>query len=116
MILLADDNPVVREATSRLLRLMGCEVDCVCDGVAAIEAAGRRAYDIILLDIQMPVMGGVEAAAIICRQSGGRKAPARIVVISAEADGLEFDPESGIESMITKPIRASDLRQLLRIS
>ena len=95
---------------------MGCEVDCVCDGVAAIEAASRRTYEIILLDIQMPVMGGVEAAGIIYRQSEGRNAPARIVMISAEDGGLEFDPESGIESMITKPIRASDLRQLLRIS
>ncbi len=64
-LLLADDNPVNCRLATIILERGGHKVDAVPDGLRAVEALHRQRYDLVLLDVQMPVMGGLEAAARI---------------------------------------------------
>jgi signal transduction histidine kinase len=77
-ILLAEDHPVNRRLVDLILRPMGWELTMVENGAEAVEAAGQRPFDVILLDMQMPVMSGIEAARLI-KAGGGPNAatPAR---------------------------------------
>src|SRR3954454_1824411 len=81
-ILLAEDSDTARFLTAALLKKMGCEVDAVEHGEEALYEALRRSYDIIVLDIEMPVMDGVAAARAI-RASGGAAAATPIMALSA---------------------------------
>src|SRR5262245_56694152 len=84
-ILLADDNVGLRTAIGRLLEGLGHSVEAVPDGREAVAAAARRDYDLAILDVQMPGMGGFEAARALRRGGPGGRAP-RIV-------GLSGDPQ-----------------------
>ena len=103
-ILVADDDAVLRAAVRGLLRGLGHRVEAVADGEAAIEKAAGSRFDLILLDVQMPGVGGIEAAEAIRR---GR--PSRIVGISAERVGREALRASGFDDFLVKPARIADL-------
>jgi CheY-like chemotaxis protein len=108
-ILFADDSAVLRKSMGGLLRSRGFVVDCVADGLEAVEAVNRTTYDLILLDIQMPGMGGIEAASLI-RSLGGTKS--RVFAVSAEPDGIEISEQAGIDGILAKPIRAREIERL----
>jgi CheY-like chemotaxis protein len=103
-ILVAEDNGVLRASIRGLLGGLGHRVEAVADGEAAIEAAAGSRFDLIILDIQMPGVGGIEAAEAIRR---GR--PSRIVGISAERVGREALRASGFDDFLDKPVRIGDL-------
>jgi len=81
-ILFAEDSDAARTLTAALLTKMGCEVDAVEHGEHALTHASEHTYDLILLDIEMPVMDGVCAARKI-RELGGRPANVPIMALSA---------------------------------
>jgi CheY-like chemotaxis protein len=105
-VLFADDNAVLRASVPAMLRALGHRTDVVRNGLEAVDAASRGEYDVVLLDVQMPVMGGLEAAGLIARGRGRRP---RIVAVSADPGGEAVDGAFGIDAVLGKPLRLAAL-------
>jgi two-component system, sensor histidine kinase and response regulator len=104
-ILLAEDNEVNQKVATRVLERLGYRADVVGDGAAALDAWEKRSYDLILMDCQMPVLDGYEAAREIRRrEEGGRRIP--IVALTAHAMvGAEAACRAaGMDDYVVKPI------------
>ncbi len=114
-ILLAEDNDVNRMLVSRVLAQSGHHVDEAGDGREALQAAMRADYDVILMDMQMPVMDGMEATRAI-RALPGPAARVPIVALTADAmpDHRQTYLDAGIDDLLTKPIDWGLLNKTLR--
>ncbi len=113
-ILLAEDNVVNQKLALRLLHQMGYRADVASNGVEAIESIERQHYDVVLMDVQMPEMDGLEASRrIVTRWPNGERP--RIVAMTANA--MQGDREqclaAGMDDYITKPIRVERLVEAL---
>jgi len=108
-ILLAEDNAVNQKLALRLLEQMGYHADAVWNGAEAVAVAAQQAYDVILMDVQMPEMDGLEATRRIVAQSPARRA--RIIGLTANA--MQGDREmclaAGMNDYITKPIHLNEI-------
>jgi signal transduction histidine kinase/CheY-like chemotaxis protein/putative methionine-R-sulfoxide reductase with GAF domain len=109
-ILLAEDNVVNQKLALRLLQQMGYRADLAGNGIEAIESIDRQPYDVVLMDVQMPEMDGLEASRrIVARWPGGERP--RIVAMTANA--MHGDREAclaaGMDDYVTKPIRVDQL-------
>ena len=113
-ILLAEDNPVNQKLALRLLDRMGYRADVVENGNEAIAALEGAAYDVVLMDIQMPELDGLEATRRIRRRWPGGEGP-RIVAMTANAmDGdREACLDAGMDDYIAKPIAPEALQATL---
>jgi CheY-like chemotaxis protein/HPt (histidine-containing phosphotransfer) domain-containing protein len=113
-VLLAEDSGAARILTAALLGRMGCDVDAVEDGEEALACARSNHYDVIVLDIEMPVMDGVVAAREI-RALGGPKARTPIVAFSAFL--ADFSATGSIRSVfdetLSKPAGRNAIRRTL---
>jgi signal transduction histidine kinase/DNA-binding response OmpR family regulator len=109
-VLLAEDNPINALLARTLLNRMGGVVTLAQDGAEAIAAAAAAPFDLIFLDIRMPRLDGLEAAARI-RAGGGPSAAAPIVALTADAGQHErtLAFQAGMDDFITKPIDATRL-------
>ncbi len=109
-ILLAEDNVVNQKLALRLLQQMGYRADVASNGVEAIECIERQPYDVVLMDVQMPEMDGLEATRRICSSLRLGLRP-RIVAMTANA--MQGDREeclaAGMDDYVTKPIRVDQL-------
>ncbi|WP_158633486.1 response regulator [Tautonia sociabilis] len=105
-ILLAEDTPANQKLALAVLRRRGHRVDLAANGREAVELASRRRYDLILMDIQMPVMDGLQAAGAIRSLSGGSGPDVPIVALTAHAMKTDRDRclRSGMDGYIAKPI------------
>jgi|GEM_PF-2290574 len=113
-ILIAEDNHTNQKVLAMLLEKAGYRVDIVGNGVEAVDAVRKRPYDLVLMDVQMPEMNGVEATAAIRRFNDDR-ARTRIVAVTANAmpgDRQELI-EHGMDDYISKPIRPEHLASVL---
>jgi PAS domain S-box-containing protein len=114
-VLLAEDDLLNQKVTMTMLEKLGCFVDAVANGKEAISALERRHYDIVLMDMQMPEMDGLEATRIIRRRWKTAEQP---MIIALTAHALEGDQErcikSGMDSYIAKPIKMKDLKFALQ--
>jgi PAS domain S-box-containing protein len=113
-ILVAEDNPVNQALALAILRKMGYRADCVADGQEVLDALARRPYDLIFMDVQMPVMDGLEAT----QRIGEIMAPdARPRIIAMTANAMYGDRERclqyGMDDYISKPIRIEELREMV---
>ena len=111
-ILLAEDNKVNQMVTERMLNKLGYRIDVVANGIEVLQALERHAYDVILMDVLMPEMDGLEATrAIRKRWPDGPK------IIAMTASALEGDREecmrAGMDSYLSKPARIEDLKSAL---
>ena len=111
-ILVVEDDPVNQLVVSRILMDKGYSVNTACNGVEALEAYKRKHYDIILMDIQMPEMDGVEATKKIREiESAGDKKHTRIIALTAYA--LQGDRDKflaiGMDEYVPKPIKMDEL-------
>jgi len=113
-ILLAEDNVVNQKLALRLLQQMGYRADLASNGVEAIESVQRQTYDVVLMDVQMPEMDGLEASKAIAARWGARERP-RIVAMTANA--MQGDRDlciaAGMDDYVTKPIRVDALVEAL---
>lgn len=107
-ILLVEDNEINTLLTKTLLGEVGCQVDCVVNGALAVAAVEAEAYDLILMDMQMPVMDGLEATRRI-RQIEGPAS--RTPIIAMTANAMQSDQEAcfaaGMDDFVSKPIQPS---------
>jgi two-component system sensor histidine kinase/response regulator len=110
-ILLAEDSPVNQTVALRLLEKRGYSVTIAGDGRAALAALEKASFDIVLMDLQMPEMDGLEATAAIRvkEESTGRHIP----IVAMTAHALKGDQDrclaAGMDAYISKPIRTSEL-------
>ncbi|MGE3277123.1 MAG: ATP-binding protein [Vicinamibacterales bacterium] len=112
-VLLAEDNPVNQRVAALMLGRLGHEVEVASNGLEAIAAAGRRRFDAILMDCQMPMCDGFEATARIRSLPGGRGP----VIIAVTANAMSGDRErcldAGMDDHLPKPLRMDQLRDTL---
>ncbi len=109
-ILLAEDNLVNQKLATRILEQMGYRADLASNGKEALESVARQTYDVVLMDVQMPEMDGLEASRRINAQYPGGDRP-RIVAMTANAmqGDREMCLEAGMDDYIAKPIRVEQL-------
>ncbi len=115
-LLVAEDNPVNQRLAIRLLEKQGHAVVVAGNGRQALEALAREAFDAVLMDVQMPEMGGLEAtAAIRARERGtGRRVPIVAMTAHAMTGDRERCLEAGMDGYVSKPIQAKELSRALR--
>ena len=104
-VLVAEDHAVNRRIVALFLQPLGCRLTMVENGQEALDAAAIEAFDVILMDMQMPVMDGLEAARAI-RQGAGLNAATPIVALTANAldHHRQAWAEAGVETFLTKPV------------
>jgi signal transduction histidine kinase/ActR/RegA family two-component response regulator len=109
-ILLVEDNVVNQKLATRLLSRMGYEADIAANGLEAIEAVERQPYDLVLMDVQMPEMDGIEATRNIV---GNTPLETRPWIVAMTANAMDGDRErcieAGMNGYISKPIRVKEL-------
>jgi PAS domain S-box-containing protein len=114
-VLLAEDNAVNQRLAALLLRREGHDVTVVGDGDAAVRAVAHVSFDVVLMDLQMPVMDGFEATAAIRAAEGSAGRHLRIVALTAHAMREDRDKclKAGMDDYLTKPIDPARLRDAL---
>ncbi|TAJ69716.1 MAG: response regulator [Phenylobacterium sp.] len=118
-VLAAEDNAMNQLVLKTLLSQVGIEPEIVGDGRAALEAWEREAWDVILMDVQMPVMDGPTATAMIrARERSEGRARTPIVALTANAMPHQIAEylESGMDAFVAKPIEAQRLYEALQIA
>ncbi len=114
-ILLAEDNVVNQKLALRLLQKMGYRADVASNGIEAIECVARQPYDVVLMDVQMPEMDGLEASRQINQRWPNAKQRPRIIAMTANA--MQGDREAciaaGMDDYVSKPIRVEALARAL---
>ena len=110
-ILLAEDNPVNRQVAVRLLEKQGYQVTCAADGREALSLLEQSVFDLVLMDIEMPNMNGLEASAAI--RQGEKMTGRHIPIVAMTAHAMKGDQEkclaAGMDDYVSKPIRPPDL-------
>ncbi len=113
-ILLAEDNVFNQKLAAHLLSQMGYRADLAANGLEAIQSVERQHYDVILMDVQMPELDGLEATRQICARWPREQRP---YIIAMTANAMQGDREmclaAGMDDYISKPIHVEDLVQAL---
>jgi CheY-like chemotaxis protein len=110
-VLLAEDNLINQRLAVRMLEKLGCSVTVAADGAEAVEAVAREPFDVVLMDVQMPRMGGFEATRLIRQRENQSGLHLPIVALTAHAmtGDKERCLEAGMDDYVTKPIRPQEL-------
>lgn len=114
-VLVAEDNLVNQKVAVRTLEMLGCQAEVAENGALAVEAFKRRDFDVVLMDCQMPVLDGFEAArAIRALESAGRRVPIIAVTANAMQGDRERCLEAGMDDYVPKPVTMGALDEVLR--
>ncbi len=109
-VLVAEDNVVNQRVAQKILSKIGIEADIVFDGEAAIEAANNRPYDLIMMDIEMPVVDGLDATrAILAGEGPNKKTPILALTASVMEDDRKRILGAGMLGIVGKPIHLQAL-------
>jgi PAS domain S-box-containing protein len=115
-VLVVEDNTVNQKLARALLKKLGHHATIAANGEAALRALNKRPFDLILMDIQMPVMGGAEVTARI--RAGETNGHHRIPIIAMTANAMSGDRERamqmGMDDYLSKPIRVEELRSVIQ--
>ena len=113
-ILLAEDHPVNQKVVALMLERLGYRADVAGNGLEVLEAFRRQCYDVVLMDIQMPEMNGVQATEKL-RETLAECAQPRIIALTANAVGGEREEylHAGLDDYLSKPVNVLQLREAL---
>ena len=117
-ILVAEDNLVNQKIARHLLERQGYDVTMAGDGIAAIRLLGEQRFDLCLMDMQMPLMDGLQATAAIRRlEQAVQGSPRHMPIVAMTANAMASDRETciaaGMDDYISKPVRREDLTRVL---
>src|SRR6185312_12787359 len=113
-VLLVEDNPVNQKVARRFLERLGCEVTLAENGVECIKAWERGGFQLVLMDVQMPVMDGYTATRQIRDlERGRRRTPIVALTANAMTGQLERCLETGMDGLLTKPLAVEQLQEML---
>ncbi|MEY3328094.1 MAG: hypothetical protein RLZZ115_975 [Cyanobacteriota bacterium] len=114
-ILLAEDHVVNQKVAIQMLQRLGYRADIAGNGLEVLDALNRQYYDVILMDVQMPLMDGLETTRRICEEYANR--PNKPWIIAMTANAMQGDREmclaAGMNDYITKPVRREELAKAL---
>jgi CheY-like chemotaxis protein len=111
----AEDNPVNQQVVALILRKEGHSVVLVSNGAAAVDASALEPFDLILMDVQMPVMDGYEATRAIREREERTNQHTPIVALTAHATKGERETclQAGMDDYLSKPIRTPELHEMV---
>ena len=111
-VLVVDDDPQLREALTRALQLDGYDVSTASNGAKALETIGQRRPDVMVLDVMMPYVGGLD----VCRtlRSRGDRLPILVLTARDEVGDRVAGLDAGADDYLTKPFALEELRARLR--
>jgi len=114
-VLLVEDNPINQAVAERMLQRVGLNVAVARDGRAAVEAMRERTFDLVLMDVQMPVMDGMDATRAIRVREASQAVHTPIVALTANAMPQEREQclAAGMDDFLPKPFSSAQLHQLL---
>lgn len=115
-VLVVEDNPVNQLVAAEMLKRMDCTVEVLENGQLAVERLRETRFDVVLMDLQMPVLDGESAVRLIRTEEARDGRPrTRIVAVTAEATPGQHGAclAMGFDDYLAKPFRASDLRELV---
>lgn len=119
-VLLTDDNLINQKVASRLLQQLGYQADIAKNGLEALQALERKPYDVVFMDVQMPVMDGLEATRQIRQRrdaSGHPHFKRRIAIVAMTANAMQGDRDkcitAGMDDYISKPVRPEMLQAVI---
>jgi len=110
-VLVVDDDSVAQTIASHVLRRHAFEVECVCNGPAAIDKASRSNFDLILMDLQMPGMDGFQTAQYIRGIPAYANTPIIAVTANCSSDYRERCMKTGMQGFLAKPVQSRELVQ-----
>lgn len=111
-ILLAEDNPIVRKSSLKKLKSIGYECDFAVDGQQALQMAQTKSYDLILMDIYMPIMNGIESADKIRQEAqAGQEHQPVVVALTSDTSRQTRDNcfAAGMHEHMQKPLQLNQL-------
>ncbi|MCA9108631.1 MAG: response regulator [Planctomycetaceae bacterium] len=114
-VLVADDSPVNQDVATGLLEYMGHKVEVADNGRAAVDAVETGTFDVVLMDIEMPVMDGLEATRKIREQEAAGESHLPVIAMSAHSiDGIEESGRAaGMDHFVSKPINPAEIKRVL---
>lgn len=114
-VLVAEDFPPNQILLKTQLTMLGCEVDVASDGAEALDMWAKARYDLVLTDLNMPVMDGLSLTRAICQQEAGKAHHTPVICITAADSRVEYDRclAAGVVDTLSKPIALDGLRDAL---
>jgi len=113
-VLVAEDNIVNQHVARRFLERLGCKVELADNGLRAVEFCAESNFDLVLMDVQMPIMDGLTATREIRRaEVRGHRIPVVALTASAMTDELDRCIAAGMDGLLTKPLQPLRLREML---
>jgi CheY-like chemotaxis protein len=114
-VLLAEDNPVNQKFTALVLGKLGYRTDVAANGIEAVEATCRQSYDVVLMDMQMPELDGLDATRQIRVATGSATAP-WIIAMTAKTSSSDCEAclAAGMNDFLSKPVGLQELETALR--
>jgi len=117
-VLLAEDHPVNLEIASAILRSLGCRVTAAANGQQAVHACAAESFDLILMDLQMPVMDGLTATSMIREAERSSGSERQVPIVALTANALKDDRDAcfaaGMNDYLTKPVSRDQIAAVLK--